>query len=144
LRSSLLRVFETSDRKPISSGALARHSDQPAPRSTPRRCYEENVMSFRTVAKYTIAAIGGATMLATSLSPASAFTLAAPSLEQPVASAQIDKVWFNGGWHHGWGGGWGWHHGWGGGWAGGYGGGYGYGGGPHCWRGYWGHLHCNY
>ena len=94
-------------------------------------------MSFRTVAKYTIAAIGGATMLATSLSPASAFTLAAPSLEQPVASAQIDKVWWNGGWHHGWG----WRHGWGwgGGWAG-YGGGWG----PHCWRGYWGHLHCNY
>ena len=88
-------------------------------------------MSVKTLAKYTIAAIGGASMLALTLSPASAFTLSAPSLEQPVASAQIDKVW----WHHGWGGGWGWHHAWG------YGGGWG---GPHCWRGYWGHLHCNY
>jgi hypothetical protein len=97
-------------------------------------------MSVKTLAKYTIAAISGASMLALSLSPASAFTLSAPSLEQPVASAQIDKVWWHGGWHHGWGGGWGWHHAWG------YGGGWGYGDGwgPHCWRGYWGHLHCNY
>ena len=92
-------------------------------------------MSLRSLANYSIAALGGATMLALSLSPASAFTLSGPSLEQPVVSAQIDKVW----WHHGWGGGWGWHHhGWGGGWGGGYGDG------PHCWRGYWGHLHCNY
>jgi hypothetical protein len=102
-------------------------------------------MSVKTLAKYTIAAISGASMLALSLSPAAAFTLSAPSLEQPVASAQIDKVWWHGGWHHGWGGGWGWHHAWGygGGWGGG---GWGYGGGwgPHCWRGYWGHLHCNY
>ncbi|WP_158813658.1 hypothetical protein [Methylocapsa sp. S129] len=90
-------------------------------------------MSLRSLANYSIAALGGATMLALSLSPASAFTLSGPSLEQPVVSAQIDKVW----WHHGWGGGWGWHHhGWG--WGGGYGDG------PHCWRGYWGHLHCNY
>jgi hypothetical protein len=101
---------------------------------------EEKAMSVKTLAKYTIAAISGASMLALSLSPASAFTLSAPSLEQPVASAQIDKVWWHGGWHHGWGGGWGWHHAWG------YGGGWGYGDGwgPHCWRGYWGHLHCNY
>jgi hypothetical protein len=86
-----------------------------------------------------LAALAGAALLALSMSPASAFTLAAPSLEQPFASAQIDKVW----WHHGWGGGWGWHHGWGWhrpwGWGGGpyYGGYYG-----HCWRGYWGRLHC--
>ena len=92
---------------------------------------------------YPLAALAGAAMLALSMSSASAFTLAAPSLEQPFAAAQIDKVW----WHHGWGGGWGWHHGWGWhrpwGWGGGpYYGGY-YGGGwGHCWRGYWGHLHC--
>src|SRR5580698_8245625 len=93
---------------------------------------EEGTMS-RKLAACSLAALAGAAMLALSMSPASAFTLAAPSLEQPFAAAQIDKVW----WHHGWGGGWGWHHGWGwhrpwgcGGWGG------------HCWRGYWGHLHC--
>ena len=100
-------------------------------------------MSIRNLANTSIAALCGAAMLALSLSPASAFTLSGPSLEQPVVSAGIDKVWWHhgwgGGWHHGWGGGWGWHHGWAG---GGWGGGYGYG--PHCWRGYWGHLHCNY
>jgi hypothetical protein len=97
---------------------------------------------------YPLAALAGAAMVALSMNSASAFTLAAPSLEQPFAAAQIDKVW----WHHGWGGGWGWHHGWGGGWGwhrpwgwgGGpyYGGYYGGGWGGHCWRGYWGHLHC--
>ena len=93
-------------------------------------------MSMRSVAKYSIAALGGATMLALTLSPASAFTLSAPSLQQPVVSAEIDKVW----WHHGWGGGWGWHHGWGGGW--GWHRPWGWGWGPHCWRNYWGHLRC--
>ncbi|WP_158815100.1 hypothetical protein [Methylocapsa sp. S129] len=90
----------------------------------------------RNFATSSLAALAGAAMLALSMSPASAFTLASPSLEQPVASAQIEKVW----WHHGWGGGWhgGWHR-----WGGGWGPGWGYGG-PHCWRGYWGHLHCNY
>jgi hypothetical protein len=88
-------------------------------------------MSMRSLVHYSLAAVGGAAMLALSLSPASAFTLSGPSLEQPVVSAQIDKVWWRDGWHDGWhGGGWGWrHHGWGG---------------SHCWRNYWGHLRCNY
>jgi hypothetical protein len=84
----------------------------------------------RGFATRSLAAVAGATMLALSMTPASAFTLAGPSLEKPVASAQIENVW----WHR-WGPGWGWRHRWG------YGGGWG---GPHCWRGYWGHLHCNY
>ena len=101
-------------------------------------------MSLRTFACYSIAAIAGASMLALASGPASAFTLSGPSLEQPVASAQIDKVWWRGGWH----GGWGWRGGWGG-WRGGWGwrgpgwgwrGGWGVG---HCWRGYWGRVHCN-
>jgi hypothetical protein len=80
--------------------------------------------SMRILKSTVIAAVGGAAMLALSLSSASAFTLSGPSLEQPVASAQVEKVW----WHHGWGGGWhgGWHHGWGGGWGGGYGPGWGH------------------
>jgi hypothetical protein len=69
-----------------------------------------------------IGIVGGAAMLALSMGPASAFTLAGPSLQQPVASAQIDKVW----WRR-----WGYRRGWGPGWGG------------HCWRGYYGHLHCN-
>ena len=72
-----------------------------------------------------IAAIGGAAMLALSLSPASAFTLSGPSLEQPVASVQIENVW----WRHGWGGGW---HG---GWRGGY---------RHCWINRWGNRVCRW
>jgi hypothetical protein len=72
-----------------------------------------------------IAAVGGAAMLALSLSPASAFTLSGPSLEQPVASAQIEKVW----WRHGWRGGW---HG---GWRGGY---------RHCWINRWGNRVCRW
>jgi hypothetical protein len=57
-------------------------------------------MSIRKLAGYSIAAIAGAVMLATSAAPASAFTLAGPPL-QPVASAQIDKVWWDrwGRWH---------------------------------------------
>jgi hypothetical protein len=92
----------------------------------------------RKLATRSLAALAGASMLALSLNPASAFTLPAPSLEQPVASAQVEKVW----WHHGWGyhGGWGWRHGWG--WHRPWGWGYGPGWGPHCWRGYWGRLHC--
>jgi hypothetical protein len=79
-----------------------------------------------------IAAIAAGTMLALSFTPASAFTLSGPSLVQPVASAQVDSVWWRGcGWGRcgGWGHGWGWgYRGWGfhsyyGGW------------GRHCWRG---------
>jgi hypothetical protein len=109
------------------------------------------LQSVRSIAGSSAAAIAGASMLALSLSPASAFTLSGPSLGQSVASAQVDKVWWRGG---GWrGGGWrgGWHRGWG--WRGGgwglaavvgglavgayYGGGYGYGPGPQlCGRDY--------
>ena len=39
------------------------------------------------------AALAGAAMLAISSAPASAFTLTSPSLEQPVAAADIDHVW---------------------------------------------------
>jgi hypothetical protein len=83
------------------------------------------------LANCSLAALAGATMLALTMSPASAFTLSGPSLQRPVASAQIEKVWCR----------------WGrcgyGGWHGGYGRtGWGYGGG-HCWRGYYGRLHCN-
>lgn len=63
-----------------------------------------------------IAALAGATMLAASSAPSSAFTLLSPSLERPVAGADIQPVWWHGGWHHGWHGGWhrgwGWHGGW--------------------------------
>jgi hypothetical protein len=89
-------------------------------------------MLFRNLANCCSSAIIGATIFAFSMGPASAFTLSGPSLEQPVASAQIEKVWCNrwgchpGYWHGG--GGWGWR---GPGW------------GARCWRGYYGHLHCN-
>ena len=104
-----------------------------------------------------VAAIAGGAMLTLSLSPVSAFTLAGPSLEQSVATSQIDRVWWRGG--CGWGrcGGWGWRgYGWGpGAFFGGallgsaiagpgyYGGYYGPGY-RHCWRGYYGRLHCTY
>jgi hypothetical protein len=77
------------------------------------------------------AALAGAAMLAISSAPASAFTLASPSLEAPVAGANVDKVWWDrwGRWHPNhpyWGPGWGWHpH-------------------RHCWVGPWGHMHCGY
>jgi hypothetical protein len=88
-------------------------------------------MMFRNLATYCVAATAGAAMLALSLSPASAFTLSGPSLERPVASAQIDHVW----WHRGYG--WGWHHGWGGpGWGGG--------GWRHCWINRWGNRVCRW
>jgi hypothetical protein len=89
-------------------------------------------MQSRTLANCSLAALAGAAMLALSMAPASAFTLSSPSLQPSVASAQIDKVWWRGGygWHRGWGWrgpGWGWRGpGWG-----------------HCWRGYYGYLHCN-
>ncbi|HEY1944858.1 MAG TPA: hypothetical protein VGH40_22310 [Roseiarcus sp.] len=73
----------------------------------------------------TAAAVAGAAMLAISATSASAFTLSSPSLEQSMASSQIDHVWWDrwGRWHpnHPF---WGW--------------------GPHrhCWRGYYGRLHC--
>jgi hypothetical protein len=93
-------------------------------------------MSLRSLTGYSIAALAGAAMFALPLSPASAFTLSGPSLQQPVASAQIEKVWCR------WGrcgyGGYGWRgYGWRGGYYGNRWGGYG-----NCWRGYYGRLHC--
>lgn len=54
---------------------------------------EKTVLS-RKLAGCSFAALAGAVMMMLSMGPASAFTLASPSLEQP--SAQIQKVW----WHH--------------------------------------------
>jgi|SRR5450631_115546 hypothetical protein len=76
-------------------------------------------MQSRILANCSLAALAGAAMLAFSIGPAPAFTLSGPSLEQPVVSSQIEKVWWRGGW--GWHRGWGWHHrGWG--WRAGWGG----------------------
>ncbi len=63
-------------------------------------------MVLRILSGGAIAALAGATMLALSNGPASAFTLASPSLEHSVAPARIEPVyWHHWGWHH-----WGWHH----------------------------------
>ena len=96
-------------------------------------------MSTRVLTGGALAALAGAAMLAISASSASALTLSSPSLEQPMASSNIDHVWC----HHcgwGWGGGWGWHrHYWGGGpWVGP---GWGY---RHCWWNRWGARVCNW
>jgi hypothetical protein len=56
---------------------------------------EKTVLS-RKLASCSLAALAGAAMLTFSMGPASAFTLPSPSLEQPYASAQIQKAW----WHH--------------------------------------------
>ena len=55
-------------------------------------------MVLRILSRGAIAAVAGATMLAASSVPSSAFTLASPSLEQPVASADVQSVWWHGGW----------------------------------------------
>ena len=52
-------------------------------------------MSMLNLTNCSLAARAGATMLALSMSPASAFTLSGPSLGEPVASAQIEKVWWD-------------------------------------------------
>ncbi len=63
-------------------------------------------MVSRTLSGGAIAVLAGAAMLALSSGPLSAFTLASPSLERPVAAANIEPVyWRHWGWHH-----WGWHH----------------------------------
>jgi hypothetical protein len=90
---------------------------------------KEKAMSLQSLSAYSIAALAGGTMLALATSPASAVTLSGPSLEQSVASAQIDKVWYRYGYRgYGWRGGY-YHRGWG------------YG--RRCWRGYYGRLVCN-
>ena len=112
------------------------------------------------------AAFAGATLaVLASSAPSSAFTLNSPSLEAPVATADIDHVYWRrgwgGGWHRGWGwhggwhgGGWGWHRPWGyhpWGWHRPWGWGwhrpvYGFYGGPvrHCWVGPWGGVRCRW
>jgi hypothetical protein len=58
-------------------------------------------MGLRVLSGGAIAAIAGAAMLVVSSAPAPAFTLYAPSLEQPVVTAGVDLVYW-GGWHGGW------------------------------------------
>src|ERR1700735_545792 len=91
-------------------------------------------LSFSTKA---LGALAGVAMVAATMaSPASAFTLSSPSIDEPFTAAQIDKVWCyhcGWGWHRPWGYGygWGWHRPWGYGY--GWGGGY-----RHCWVSPWG------
>jgi hypothetical protein len=119
-------------------------------------------MVLRILSRGAIAAVAGAAMLAASSAPSPAFTLSAPSLEQPVVGADVESVYWRhwGGWHGGWHHGWGWHRGWGwhGGWhRWGYGGGwhrwgygwggpryYGVGGGYRCWWTPWGFRRCGW
>lgn len=93
-----------------------------------------------------LAAFAGAAMfVAASSAPASAFTLSSPSFAQPVATGEVQHVYWRhwGYWHPyrpwgwrrwGWGPGWGW-----GPRAYGF-----YGPVRHCWRGPWGGLHCRW
>jgi hypothetical protein len=94
-------------------------------------------MVLRIFSGGAIAALAGVAMLVAS-NGADAFTLSSPSLDQPVAAADIQQVWWHGGWHRGWGWGGGWHR-WG--WHRPV---YGFYGGPvrHCWIGRWGYRHC--
>jgi hypothetical protein len=108
-------------------------------------------MVLRMLSRGAIAAIAGAAMLAASTAPSPAFTLSAPSLEQPVVGADVESVYWHGGWHGGWHRGWGWHGGWhrwgwhGGwhrwGWGPRY---YAWGGGWHCWWTPWGFRRCGW
>lgn len=91
-------------------------------------------MSLRSLSAYSIAALAGGTMLALATGPASALTLSGPSLEQSVASAQIDKAYYYRYGYRGWRGSYGWRGGY-------YHRGWGYG--RRCWRGYYGRLVCN-
>lgn len=98
-------------------------------------------MDLRILSSGAIAAVAGAVMLAASTAPAPAFTLSAPSLEQPVAAAGVESVYWRhwggwrGGWHRGWHGGW-HRRGWGPRW--GWGRRYGFGPGWRCWWTPWG------
>jgi hypothetical protein len=88
-------------------------------------------LSFSTKA---LGALAGVAMVAATMtSPAAAFSLSSPSIDESYSAAPVEKVW----WHHGgcWhcGGGWGWHRHWGPGW----------GGGRHCWMSPWG-WRCRY
>ena len=111
-------------------------------------------MQLRILSRKAIAAFAGAAMLAASSAPSPAFTLSAPSLERPVAAADVQSVYWHGGWHRGWHGGWhgGWHRGWGwrrgwgwhGGWHGGWHRGWGWGPAWRCWWTPWGFRRCGW
>jgi hypothetical protein len=105
-------------------------------------------MVSRVLTGAVVSAAVGATMLAISMGPASAFTLSAPSLENKVATSSIEQIWWHhGGWHRSWGWrrgwgyrpwGWGWHGGWGyrpwgWGWHR-----------RHCWVNRWGGVSCGW
>ena len=81
-----------------------------------------------------LTALAGAAMMAISIAPASAFTLASPSLAPSVAESQIDHVWYDryGRWHPNGYRGYGYRHG--------YVAPYSYH--RNCWRGAYGRLHC--
>jgi hypothetical protein len=74
-----------------SSCVHVRHGHLP-----PLENMKENNVLARKLVSCSLAALAGAAMLTFSMAPASAFTLASPSLEQSYASGQIEKVW----WHH--------------------------------------------
>ena len=101
-------------------------------------------MDLRILSRRAIGAVAGAAMLAASSASSPAFTLSAPSLERPVAAADVESVYWRhwGGWHGGWHRGWGWHGGWHRwGWGPRY---YGYGPGWHCWWTPWGFRRCGW
>jgi hypothetical protein len=60
-------------------------------------------MSLRSFPAYSVAALAGGAMLALSWGSASALTLSGPTLAPPLASAQVDKVYYRGyrGGYHG-------------------------------------------
>ena len=60
-------------------------------------------MNFRILSSGALSALAGAAMLAVSAHPSPAFTLYSPSLEGPVAAADIQQVWWDrwGHWHPG-------------------------------------------
>ena len=95
-------------------------------------------MFSRIMTSGALAAVAGVAMLAAASTSASAFTLESPALDRPVASADVQHVWYDrwGRWHPN-------HRYWG----------------PapflvapapyyyphrRCWIGPWGHRHCNW
>jgi hypothetical protein len=59
----------------------------------------EEAMELRILPRKSVAAIAGAVMLAASSGSSPAFTLSAPSLERPVAAADVESVYWRAGWH---------------------------------------------
>ena len=58
-------------------------------------------MNFRILSSGALSALAGAAMLAVSADPSPALTLYSPSLEGPIAAADIQQVWWDswGRWH---------------------------------------------